>query len=382
MTFYNNDDESTYHEPIWIRGIHDSAGILNTAIETGHVVDNCELTVTDDYSENPQDSAYFIDRVCQLNGLQSLRFLPDRFHKIYNFPVHLLTTALQEATGLQMLSLCSVELVGTDEEFERFFYWLCNHQSVQLVRLIRCLIPDQPENLLDRMALNLCNMTSLREIELSSAEEWSLSAESLQQLYLSDTVEKLRLENFSLSQNHVLALFEELERNNSNLKGLFLSSCQMTIDGLKGTASMLASNNTLEQFSLCLTNCQAQPYDDACFEEIAEALHHNTTLRNLVFSSASQDWPKLALTSQHAFADMLRSHNFTLEAMSLFGRTDLSQDVDFYIALNRMGRKHLIRNGASKEQWFHAIVQAQVDINCLYFFLSTRPEILEPSDHD
>ena len=179
MTIAEDDIVSSYHEPIWLRGLHDPPGVLKNAMETGHIVDNCEVNVTEEFAYQEEAAGDFVQTVCRLNGLKSLRLLPDKFSTIYAFPVNLLTTALQEATGLQMLSLCSLELQGSPDEFERWMYWLRNHQSVNLVRLIRCRLPEQTA-LLDTLILSLWNMTNLKEVELSAAEEsaWYLSHDS------------------------------------------------------------------------------------------------------------------------------------------------------------------------------------------------------------
>ena len=71
--------------------------------------------------------------------------------------------------------------------------------------------------------------------------------------------------------------------------------------------------------------------------------------------------------------------NTSLEAMSLFDCTDLQRDLNFYLALNRMGRNLLMEDNATKEDWFHVLVNSQVDLNCLYFFLSMKPELLDSS---
>lgn len=70
---------------------------------------------------------------------------------------------------------------------------------------------------------------------------------------------------------------------------------------------------------------------------------------------------------------MLRT-NTTLEALSVCANGSLQADLNFYLAVNRMGRKHIVKDNATKEDWFPVLVNSQVDLNCLYFFLSMKPE--------
>jgi len=339
------------------------------------------------------------------------------------------------------LSLGSLELTGSLDDFDHFLYWLRNHQSLQLVRLISCQFlpndedhnqqqqdtqqdnnPPPPETnhdrrhhllwLLDQLATSVSNVPCLKEIELSAAIEddddleedeasfdWEFSSLApFQQLYQSEILEKLRLENFGFPEDHLLALFQELEHNNTNLKALFLSSCLfITNEGMYGIAKMLANNQTLTSLSLGLKFVlQDDEEDDECFQAIAQALHQNTTLQNLrlykttsLMRPSTRAWRryKLSPANRRAFLELLQSHNVTLEAMSLFeeeedhdattrtDREEHKEKYNFYLALNRMGRKHLVREDATKEQWFHSILQAQVDLSCLFFFLSMKPEM-------
>ena len=378
----NDNISSDYHEPIWLRGLHDPTGILNNAVSLGHIVDNCEVNVTEDFSSDGLQEATddFFRMLCRLKGLKSLRFLPDKFSTIYPIPVHLLTVILQEVPGLQMISLCSLEVQGTPEEFERWLYWLRHHPSLHLVRLIRCQLPEDADHmLLDTLVVNLSKMSRLKEVELSAAEElsWSLSLESLQRLYQSDTLEKLRLDNFDLSTQQLLSFFRSLECNDTNLKGLFLASCQAGKQGLHAMASMLGSNQSLEEVSVCFTtDGKLGTCEDECFAQMAIALRHNATLRLLRISGTSASWPNLGIPTRQSFVDMLRTKNTTLEALSICANGNLHADLNFYLAVNRMGRKHLVKDNATKEDWFPVVLNSQVDLNCLYFFLSMKPEFL------
>jgi 3-methyladenine DNA glycosylase AlkC len=373
----NEEDHYKYHEPIWLRGIRDPSGVLEGAILAHKIVDNVEVNVDDSFFTEQNDARAFVERLASLNGLKSFRLLPDKFNIIYDFPVDILTTLLRRAQGLQMISLCALDWIGSPDDFAKFIETLRNHSSLCLVRLIRCRFPEN-SNVLQDFIANLAQVPKLREVELCGAEESSLgilSSESMERISHSEMLEKLRLDNFELSEDHFSVMLQWLERNNNRLTGVSLSSCQLSSPSLHRLARMLSSNGTLEELSFCLTRTHNQTYTDESFEAISQSLHDNTSLRQFRLTG-SNGWPKLNDRIQTAFLTMLR-RNCTLERLSLFDSADLQRDIDFWLALNRMGRKRVMNENATKEDWLQVITWSLVDLDCIYFFLSMKPELLD-----
>lgn len=232
---------------------------------------------------------------------------------------------------------------------------------------------------MDQLIENLSETPNLREIELSAAEESALgtiSDEAWPLLYRSRFLKKFRLDNFELSEQHAMELFDAFEHNN-RLKGVFLSSCELNSDGLGAMARMLRANHTLEELSICLAHDRNQNYNDESFVAIAHSLEQNTSLRQFRLTGSNR-WPKMSELVQNSFLQML-CRNFTLETLSRFDRTDLQREIDFLLALNRMGRKCVMDENATREDWLTVIGNSQVDLNCLFFFLSMKPELLDGS---
>ncbi|CAB9501092.1 expressed unknown protein [Seminavis robusta] len=372
--------DEDYHEPIWLRGVRDLSGVLEGAIQSNRIIDNAEVSVDESFSDaDTQELALrFVERLGGLNGLKSLRLLPDKVHIIYEVPVRLLTIALQRARELQMFSICAVDLVGNQDEFVEFMESMRNHASLHLVRLIRCRLPNTSPPMLADFVAHVSAIPNLKEVELCGAEESSLgimSNEALISISGAALLEKFCLDNFELTQDHFMILLQWLERRNNRLRGVSVSACEINSEGLHSLARMLRGNQTLEELSICLSHSRNQTLTDECFMAISQSLERNTSLRQFGVSG-SNGWPKLSNNVQKCFLNMLRHWNYTLERLSLFDRADLQPDVNFFLATNRLGRKFLVHENCTKEEWLQAIIRSTCDLSCLYFFLSMKPELL------
>jgi len=429
-TTWQAPPEDPLHGPL--RLCHsDREGLLTAALESGRVVDTCEWTVSGRFlllnpHEVYKDNSIF-RRVCRLPGLKNVGFLNQSFmsdDQICPCPSHVLSLILEQIPGLKTLSLDLVVVSGSQVENDRFLRNLASHPSLEVLgnfqshrthasnlRIGIDPLIAHASNLrigIDPLIASLSNLASLKEVHVTAArkDRWErLSLDSLPQLCSLGTLEKLQLECFNFTQDHVLTLFQDLKDNpNGHLKVVFLSFCPMTNAVLEGTAGMLANNQSLTSFSLGFetrtwyssallwySSALLLEHDDG-FVGIFQALRDNATLKNLQLfhgrpgtsyaprlrhSSLFSRLDLLArLASPPAFVELVK-HNMTLETVPEFG-TDIAihEEVEFYLTLNRMGRKHLFRGDFTKEQWFHYILQAKDDLSFLYYFLSLKPELL------
>ena len=73
-------------------------------------------------------------------------------------------------------------------------------------------------------------------------------------------------------------------------------------------------------------------------------------------------------------------HNCSIESLSFYDalsiHDSLTRRIDFFLALNRMGRKRIMEENASRQDWVDVILNSQVHLDCLFYFLSIKPEIL------
>ena len=81
--------ELNYHEPLWLRGAHDSAGNLRGALESNQMVDNLEICINNTFVESSGAALSLFLRASGLSGLKSLRLFPEINSSVYELPVHL-----------------------------------------------------------------------------------------------------------------------------------------------------------------------------------------------------------------------------------------------------------------------------------------------------
>jgi hypothetical protein len=380
----DKEEEYQYHKPIWLRGIQDHTGVLEGAILADKIVDDVEVNVDETFFHEQQDAMVFVEKLASLRGLKSFRLLPDKFDSIYDFPVPLLTTLLQRPQGLQLISLYGLDWRGSPEDFTVFLETLRHHPSLYLVQLMRCQFPEENSNsLLEDFFDTLVQMPKLRCVELFGAEESSLgilSQESLERISHAPLLEKLDLGSFVLSEDHFLIMMQWLERRNHNnrLTVVSLAKCTVTSSSLDHLARMLSINETLEELSIGFVyDRKKQTLTSESFMALSQSLQDNTSLRLLLLWGLPtlHDDKKI----QTVFLTMLH-RNCTLETLNLFDdgcAGDWLPDMDFWLALNRMGRKIVTNENATKQDWLQVITRSQGDLNCLYFFLSMKPELLD-----
>ena len=451
-------DSLEYHEPLWLRGAHDAAGSLQSALESQRVVDNLEICVNGSFTDSPDAALSLFLRATGLLGLQSLRIFPEMNAVSYPLPIHLLTVALRQATQLNILSVCGMQLTGRWEDFGRFQKALRNHNnSLSSFRLIRCsllLLPtttknknnnnDQEgtifsnnqhqHNLLNSIVESLSNIPQLTDLELTSAEEDqqqddSISSSSTSSLLgtLSNTslhrlitdysqttrLQRIRLDNFNFFVEEQLILLLQALEANTCLKSVGFSYAKCTEVGFRGLARMLVNNQSLQELSLgisfnhtvsissnatatsnTITEGEEEERNDTQQEqqdtqtiiteevllEVVQALQHQTTLKQFRLTTASESLLDKHLKQSlcNIQDDLLHAlrHNYTLEDLFLLERMMINDaDQNFYLALNRMGRKQIAEENATRQDLVKVLVHAQVNLDCLYYFLSMRPQL-------
>jgi hypothetical protein len=88
--------------------------------------------------------------------------------------------------------------------------------------------------------------------------------------------------------------------------------------------------------------------------------------------------PRLNRQSQEAFLYAVQ-HNYILETFFMLETMELDFSMNFYLALNRMGRKRIVDETATREDLVGVVLNAQVDLNCLHYLISMKPQLLEES---
>lgn len=114
---------------------------------------------------------------------------------------------------------------------------------------------------------------------------------------------------------------------------------------------------------------------------ILQALKTNprSSLQNLRFSCATDQG--IGQELKEAMASLLES-NWNLTELSFKGGRSrrgrgTETELKFYLKANRLGRKALLHEESSEEDWIEALARASSDVSVLFYFLSLRPNLCD-----
>lgn len=303
-----------------------------------------------------------------LNGLRRLEFYPGEGN--YNFfPIEALLAVIQESANLEILYVYHLELHGDVSIFQSFATQLTQRHSMKEVCFIDCrLSTNQAASrpAFDPVVRSLASLPSLKVVALWADDLGDISADSLTVLCQSSSIERLMIQGFPINDKDLSAMCHELERN-ENLRRLNVS-CSLGPSGCSSIAQMLQRNSNLEKLQIDFDEID----NEEDLIEIATGLKRNSTMNYLKFSGPGIVNDEIL----KAYESMLEC-NLCLRALSIFDGCLKSTKIDFYLKLNSCGRQAVFQARPEEwNAWFEALVNANGDIDCVFYFLLHTDRII------
>jgi hypothetical protein len=180
-----------------------------------------------------------------------------------------------------------------------------------------------------------------------------------------------------------VTLAEELSSNQiSRLSDLHIESCHLKQSACTALAQMLEQNEMLQRLEIVLYhNNNANTTEDATSElpieidwnatGLADALTRNTSLK--YFRIFAENISKHNYSD--AFVRMLQT-NVHLEYLVLGWDGESSSDIEFYLLMNRHGRRHLTEQ-ATKATWINFISQHANNLRVIHYVLTRNPSLVQ-----
>mgnify|MGYP005848602023 CR=1 FL=1 len=380
----------------------------------------------------------WMDIFDEISNLPKLKTISLSFRVPVPLPIQALTTFIKQAKSLETLNISGLQLsipppVDSESSIETLTKVFRNAQllkTVQLCRhrtfrgdasakatqevdpLLRALtsLPnlkvfhiDRTDIFTDQTTLELVCSAPIRTLKIGVCDRDIRLGQ-----YLPRMADSLETNNElkELMVHHILrgkdlAAMAELLEHNTSLKKVALRVESNDFGNV--IANALRNNTTMESFDLTLLS-----RDRACFRKnmvvIAEALSEN---RQSALKSLRLDGAKGIRSSammMEPFLKMLQQYNYTLQQLEINrNNVTLSAEIQFYLKLNRLGRRYLLRvegegrqetsrgnavqprqsNGSFvrsspsfREEFANCLIQNKNDLRVLFYFLSRNPLIL------
>lgn len=275
-----------------------------------------------------------------------------------------LATLFQGAPKLEQVELCHASLTGDFEvaakslkehaSMKEMNFWMMKSMpnAQQLEPLIKVLAT------LERVVLDW----DPPECEFAHPPSWEelldpnismLKSLVIGQVHLPD--ENIRRMSRALHDNHTLT-------------ELGLCGCRLSDAAGMALGRMLQYNTTLSRLHLA----ENPDLGDRGFVAIATGLQYNSKLRVLDLAEN----PGVTSRGYQALLDTLRHSNATLECISTDMNRKEEEELNFYLRLNRLGRKYILRNDrGSRATWVGFLAKNSDDLGSLWYYISANPGI-------
>lgn len=142
-------------------------------------------------------------------------------------------------------------------------------------------------------------------------------------------------------------------------------------DGFLPVAKAVAKNGHLEHLSLCFLN---HIDDNVCFA-LMDALQFNTKLDTLALLNTSPRNNDCGI-SERSHAALIHMLEQNMNLSELKTRGSARPDIQFYLKLNKAGRRHLFYNHwVTRNDWVDTVVSARDDMDCTFYFIGMNPAL-------
>lgn len=322
-----------------------------------------------------------------LQQFPSLERLRIRFRGT-SFPIQALSKTLGHAKKLSLIRIFDVKFnVNNTNELLGVAKLLRTHDSLKRVYLDLCQVGEESTHF--SLAPIICALAENQNVEEIALSNTRISPENdvdtrlwLEKLCQSSSLKSLKLEMLEeLKNEHVICLAQTCDANSSSgLLDLSIESCNVQQSACGALADMIKTNSKLQRFELVLY--QNNKKSNADSEEIpkeidwndtgmADALLHNVSLKFFrIFAEniSLHGYPD-------AFARVLQS-NVQLEYLVLGWDGEKPLEIEFYLMLNRHGRKKLTEK-ASKKVWVDFLIQHSDDLGVIQYVLKRNPSLAQ-----
>lgn len=301
----------------------------------------------------------------------------------WSIPLQAIATFLHRARMLTSFRMTSIGLEGTRTEFESFT------KAVQSQAFLKefclrgaCIVDEQIP--LDQLLRALSAVPLLEKIELTAMDlhqdlggKWPNSPSSALRFCYSSSLKSLELGGWALDDELVIKMATALETNNS-LRSLVMLHSHITDKACAALAKTLAVNQTIERLDLSY-NCIS---DLGCIA-LANSLIYNNSLKEIGLFGNTQ------VNSRAIFLRIIQNSNMTLEDLLLDSEWDA--EINFYLNLNRIGRRCLLRNEkVSRGAWVETLSEVQGEkqsvcdspqdtLSNLFYFVLAKPHFVSPT---
>ena len=369
---------------------------------------------------------FTLEEVTQLvEAIGSVPELKSLFVRALVAPLNVLTVLIREASGLQKITLASVQLAGESTEFNQA---LSNLHFLQEVRF--CNMGFRRNFSFDEMVRALAGLPVLEKIEIEVEQGASVTSEAMGKLCDVTTLNELRMSPIDFSVQHIQAMASALETNTcTELLELGLGDGDHTSETWFAMANMLRVNSALTSLTMisfdgldddaCIALANALEYN-TCLQEfslsrcgldrvmstkaalvlvkllrsnhclteysmnsigigeegliaVAKALEQNSTLKKLNLQKFDAD--VTAKGGLQALLDMLQT-NVVLEHIHPSSTIDeVRLKVNFWLSLNESGLRCIeLNSNTSIEEFLGLLASCQDELDKLYYLLITNPQ--------
>lgn len=355
----------------------------------------------------------FFRAIGKLSNLNSLRINGMTFCRI---PLSILSTILLGPIIHEHLSVVHVQdvefRIGEDNsEIEVLVKATANLPQLQQFTLAHCRLSSETSNsVLDPLVGTLLTKKGMECIIISASRIHSLGGcvtkNTLRDIfraknqYTPSALEELRLLKFGFTEDVLTSLFGTLLALHTSLRKLLLSSCQWDLLSLRILSHYIRNSPNLRHLQL-LGNCEYLEMKKEGHVELVAALQASRHLqffylepmnRSEIFRLEEEDGG-IPFVSQQTYTEMLKT-NCVLEEFRMLRMfpPELQSEVEFYLRLNRAGRRHLcfaesnegINDGNDEKNfnlrdcraaWIDAITNVNDDVACIFYFLLLNPSL-------
>ena len=324
--------------------------------------------------------------------------------RIVSLPAQALARVLVQQEQLKFLYLQNVSLAGDVEDFERLAEALRCHKGLRKIRFymlrpslrtaasvlnpVVSAIASTPY--LEEASIIHCSLAETDPVieqdqlngddgddganennqqQQEPVEEWD--GKSILDLCSSRSLKMLTLTcSGELRDQHIEQMGRVLQFNKT-LQNVSIRATDLGPVAGISLGKLLNSNPNLERLRVQLSS-------DEHAVPMVEALHRNTNLQRLGLVL-----PKLLDTEKEGvrakvlgkMTDMLRKSNYNLLHMDLVGSLANTEEIRFYLKVNQAGRKSLLAEGATRDEWVRTICTHNDDLSVMFYFLSRNPNL-------
>ena len=306
-------------------------------------------------------------------GLSQLTHVKQLFvKKLVNLFAQSVANVLNNLQRLEFLYLQNVKLSGEEDEFQALADAIEQHPTLRKCRLYMCRPSIRANATFDPIITALSNARTLEEVTMihctiSTEEQDNWEGKCLRDLCRSKKLKILTLTcGPELKDEHIEMMAEALQTNKT-LESVSIRANKLGASAGMAMSRVLKTNRTLERLRVQLSS-------DEFAGPIVEALHDNKNLQKLGLILPNDVNQKVREQLTLEMTQMLRKSNYNLKDVDLVG-WKANNRIRFYLKLNQTGRRSLLAEGATRDQWAKTLVSHKDDVSIIYYFLKRNPQL-------